>query len=558
MKWVFTVAALAAGLWAQTPANFAKPRVAGVAIASQFGAWQATGHGPIGPPGGTVVLTPSTFTLPDSTSWVPFAVGTAVMIGDGPLSEAVTVTAVSCSSGSSVCSFAANFTNQHNGSFTVSSATGGLQEAVNYEAAAGGGLVMADPAFTGSVSALLSTLKLPSDVLLIDETGGNFNIYGLGGGGAPSLIAKFSSATGTNLGGGGGSGTVTSAGLSLPNLFSVTGSPVTTSGTIAATLANQFANFVWAGPTSGAAAAPAFRALVGADLPAPSASTLGGTESAAAVSHEWINSISTAGVPSLSQPSFSDLSGMIASSQLPVVPIANGGTGATTLAGAALPVQSGTITTGDCVKWASATSITDAGAACGSGGGGAGVSALQWDALGPFTGAIDIASGAGLVTQAGTSPVNLQVSVQQASTSLFGGVMLGGDLAGSYNSQQVVAVHPSLTNDTTTGTTVNTLAKIISSGAVITGTSDTTGAIGIVTSGAGKSGSAVIATQGIVLCQFDATLINVGDWVQISPTTAGDCHDAGATKPASGEIIGHAVTGGGASTAQSVLVEVSW
>lgn len=30
--------------------------------------------------------------------------------------------------------------------------------------------------------------------------------------------------------------------------------------------------------------------------------------------------------------------------------------------------QSGTITTNDCVKWASATSITDAGAPCGAGG----------------------------------------------------------------------------------------------------------------------------------------------------------------------------------------------
>ncbi|MGH9433007.1 MAG: beta strand repeat-containing protein, partial [Terriglobia bacterium] len=52
-----------------------------------------------------------------------------------------------------------------------------------------------------------------------------------------------------------------------------------------------------------------------------------------------------------------------------VVPIANGGTGASTLSGANIPVQAGIITTGDCVKWASTTSITDAGAACGSGGG---------------------------------------------------------------------------------------------------------------------------------------------------------------------------------------------
>jgi hypothetical protein len=64
-----------------------------------------------------------------------------------------------------------------------------------------------------------------------------------------------------------GAGTVTSVGMSMPAIFSVSGSPVTTTGTLAATLANQSANRVWAGPTSGGAAAPTFRALVAADIP---------------------------------------------------------------------------------------------------------------------------------------------------------------------------------------------------------------------------------------------------------------------------------------------------
>lgn len=66
----------------------------------------------------------------------------------------------------------------------------------------------------------------------------------------------------------GGTGTVTSVGLSLPAIFAVSGSPVTSSGTLTATLATQTANQVFAGPTSGGAAAPAFRALVEADVPA--------------------------------------------------------------------------------------------------------------------------------------------------------------------------------------------------------------------------------------------------------------------------------------------------
>jgi len=62
-------------------------------------------------------------------------------------------------------------------------------------------------------------------------------------------------------------GTVTSVGLTVPSFLSVAGSPVTTAGTLAVTLATQTANLVFAGPSSGAAATPTFRALVAADIP---------------------------------------------------------------------------------------------------------------------------------------------------------------------------------------------------------------------------------------------------------------------------------------------------
>jgi len=65
----------------------------------------------------------------------------------------------------------------------------------------------------------------------------------------------------------GSSGTVTSVGLSLPSIFTVSGSPVTSSGTLTAVLATQTANYVLAGPTTGSAAAPTFRALVSGDIP---------------------------------------------------------------------------------------------------------------------------------------------------------------------------------------------------------------------------------------------------------------------------------------------------
>ena len=62
-------------------------------------------------------------------------------------------------------------------------------------------------------------------------------------------------------------GTVTSVGLSLPAMFTVTGSPITGLGTLGATLASQTANTALIAP-DGSAGAPTFRALVTGDLPA--------------------------------------------------------------------------------------------------------------------------------------------------------------------------------------------------------------------------------------------------------------------------------------------------
>jgi|GEM_PF-2409362 len=67
---------------------------------------------------------------------------------------------------------------------------------------------------------------------------------------------------------------VTSVGLSLPSIFNVTTGTVTSSGTLTATLNTQNANLVFAGPATGAAAAPGFRSLVAADIPTLDASKI--------------------------------------------------------------------------------------------------------------------------------------------------------------------------------------------------------------------------------------------------------------------------------------------
>ncbi len=62
-------------------------------------------------------------------------------------------------------------------------------------------------------------------------------------------------------------GTVTSVAATVPSFLSISGSPITSSGTLAITLATQNANLIFAGPTTGSAATPTFRSIVAADLP---------------------------------------------------------------------------------------------------------------------------------------------------------------------------------------------------------------------------------------------------------------------------------------------------
>ena len=110
-------------------------------------------------------------------------------------------------------------------------------------------------------------------------------------------------------------------------------------------------------------------------------------------------------------------------------------------------------------------------------------------------------------------------------------------------------------NDTVTGTTQNKLVKYNTTASatsvIITATTDTTGAVGICADGCGTSGKASVITLGQANCIFDNTTV-ANDYVQISSTVAGDCHDAGASKPTSGQIIGRVFGAGGAAGTYAV------
>jgi len=149
----------------------------------------------------------------------------------------------------------------------------------------------ADPAWITS----LAWSKLTSVPVFLAPTGDgsgltNLNASALASGTVPDarFPATLPAASGTNLtalnASNLGSGTVPAARLTSANLPNITltlsgvlhTSPVTISGgSGTASLANQNVNLIFAGPSSGGAAAPTFRSIVPGDLPAATTSAQG-------------------------------------------------------------------------------------------------------------------------------------------------------------------------------------------------------------------------------------------------------------------------------------------
>lgn len=108
-------------------------------------------------------------------------------------------------------------------------------------------------------------------------------------------------------------------------------------------------------------------------------------------------------------------------------------------------------------------------------------------------------------------------------------------------------------NDTGTGTTVNRLVTLTSSGKVALAALSATGVIGVCTAGAGTSGKATIATSGASIpVDFDGAT-TAGDYVVASSSTAGKVSDAGATFPAGGQVLGRVLSTNGSSGTYAML-----
>jgi hypothetical protein len=119
-------------------------------------------------------------------------------------------------------------------------------------------------------------------------------------------------------------------GLSLPSIISVSGSPVTSSGTLTGALTTQAVNTIFAGPSSGAGVAPTFRSLTTADIPTLNQNTTGTAANITATSNSTLTTLSALSLPG------SQVSGNIsgnAANVTGIVAVANGGTGVTTSTG---------------------------------------------------------------------------------------------------------------------------------------------------------------------------------------------------------------------------------
>jgi hypothetical protein len=111
-------------------------------------------------------------------------------------------------------------------------------------------------------------------------------------------------------------------------------------------------------------------------------------------------------------------------------------------------------------------------------------------------------------------------------------------------------------NALSTGTTANKLAKLTGAGtAVLATTSDTGGnVLGIVVGGAGTSGNAQIAVSGQATCVFDGGT-TANDFVQVSISVNGDCHDGGSSFPTTGgQILGFVLSTNASGGSYSILV----
>jgi hypothetical protein len=237
------------------------------------------------------------------------------------------------------------------------------------------------------------------------------------------------------------------------------------------------------------------------------------------------------------------------------ISIAAGGVSNTMLANPSLTVTAGTgLSGGGSVALGGSTSLSIASASCSSNYALVGLpfSCQQFPTLGSnnFGGTqnVTVSSGDAIQAISNAAPDNGSAGFFQNTNG--GSILQANDgnddlLKVDTSGVQIRRTINQIPNDPVSSTVLNDLvtadpatgnAKLAGPGYSGSGP----GVIGIVVANAGTSSQfpeAMVAFYGDTQCNFDNTAVGF-DFVQISPTTAGQCHDAGSTYPAVGQVMG--------------------
>jgi hypothetical protein len=237
--------------------------------------------------------------------------------------------------------------------------------------------------------------------------------------------------------------------------------------------------------------------LPAARLPNPSATTLGGVESIVVKAHQWVNTISTAGVPATTQPAFTDISGSLALAQLPseAANTVLGALTATTPSALAVPSCSGA---SNALIWTTGTGF---GCNTISGGGSVSITAADGSIVvspSPITGTGTVTAGLIPVSKGGTNATSAGAT---AANNI-------GALAEASNLSDLASAATALTNLGAAPTTNPMFGGVAS----FNGTTTPTPAAGVLTV-TGLATAPVLGASGEGFLQISSTngLIFSGD-----------------------------------------------
>ena len=257
-----------------------------------------------------------------------------------------------------------------------------------------------------------------------------------------------------------GAGSVTSVALTMPTGFTVTGSPITSSGTFAVTLGTQTGSYALIAPAIGGT--PTWRQITAADVSG------GGIGTVTSVGLTMPGVFSVAGSPISTSgtlavtasgtsggiPYFNAATTMASSAALGAnLPVFGGGAGSAPFAGTRsgnttkVATVSGALTSGDCIKVDASGNLVDYGSGCGTAGTVTDNKIVTWD------------STTAVTAQTVTFPVPwTSYTITKVQTSVAGGgSFTAGVKIGGTNVTSCSAISVSGTSNTnTTCTAANT------------------------------------------------------------------------------------------------------